>query len=233
MFLSAHDGNYKAWFRTIANCGVAVVAIDFRNAVSPSSVPEVAPFPAGLNDCVSGFRWVVENAERFGIDPNRVVISGESGGGNLTIATTMSFLRSGEVSLIKGVYALCPYIAGFHPREDLPSSIRNNCISLQLHNNNGVVGYGEEAYREKNALAWPLFASVEDVAGFPPSVIQVDECDPLRDEGVAFYRLLLEAGATVRCVELLGMTHAGELMIWAVPEITRATAAAIANFAAN
>jgi len=233
MFLSAHDGNYKAWFRTIANCGVAVVAIDFRNAVSPSSVPEVAPFPAGLNDCVSGCRWVVENAERFGIDPNRVVISGESGGGNLTIATTMSFLRSGEVSLIKGVYALCPYIAGFHPREDLPSSIRNNGISLQLHNNNGVVGYGEEAYREKNALAWPLFASVEDVAGFPPSVIQVDECDPLRDEGVAFYRLLLEAGATVRCVELLGMTHAGELMIWAVPEITRATAAAIANFAAN
>lgn len=102
-----------------------------------------------------------------------------------------------------------------------------------MHNNNGVVGYGEEAYREKNALAWPLFASVEDVAGFPPSVIQVDECDPLRDEGVAFYRLLLEAGATVRCVELLGMTHAGELMIWAVPEITRATAAAIANFAAN
>ena len=233
MSLSAHDGNYKAWFRSIANCGVAVVAVDFRNAISPSSVPEVAQFPAGLNDCVSGLRWTVENAERFGIDRERIVISGESGGGNLTIATTMSLLRSGEVSLVKGIYALCPYIAGSWPQDDLPSSIRNEGILLQLHNNNALVGYSEEAFRAKNPLAWPLFATVEDLVGFPPSVIQVNECDPLRDEGVTFYRRLVQAGVTARCVELMGTTHGAETMIWAVPEITQAAAAAIANFASN
>ena len=36
--------------------------VDFRDSLVPSSVPEFAPYPAGLNDCVSGLRWVVDNA---------------------------------------------------------------------------------------------------------------------------------------------------------------------------
>jgi len=50
------------WGKLIAANGVAVVMVDFRNAVVPSSVPEVAAFPAGLNDCVSGLKWVIANA---------------------------------------------------------------------------------------------------------------------------------------------------------------------------
>ena len=46
---SCYYGNYQAWGRMIAANGVAVVMIDFRNAVSASSVPEVAAYPAGLN----------------------------------------------------------------------------------------------------------------------------------------------------------------------------------------
>ena len=56
-FFSCFDGMYKAWGRVIAAQGVAVLMVDFRNAIRPSSAPEVAPFPAGLNDCVSGVRW--------------------------------------------------------------------------------------------------------------------------------------------------------------------------------
>src|SRR6476469_2803747 len=44
--MSCYDGNYRAWGRIIAANGVAVAMVDFRNAVSPSSVEEVAPFPA-------------------------------------------------------------------------------------------------------------------------------------------------------------------------------------------
>jgi len=52
--LSCYDGMYRGWGKLIAANGVAVVMVDFRNSVAASSVPEVAPFPAGLNDCVSG-----------------------------------------------------------------------------------------------------------------------------------------------------------------------------------
>lgn len=55
-FSSCYLGNYKTWGRMIAARGVAVSMVDFRNAVHPSSAPEVAPFPACLNDCVSGLR---------------------------------------------------------------------------------------------------------------------------------------------------------------------------------
>jgi len=52
--LSSFLGNYRAWGRIIASKGVVVVMVEFRNSVVPSEVPEVAPYPAGLNDCVSG-----------------------------------------------------------------------------------------------------------------------------------------------------------------------------------
>ena len=55
----------------------------------------------------------------------------------------------------------------------------------------GRIGYGIEAFDSRDPLAWPGFATRDDVDGFPPTVVSVNECDPLRDEGVAFYRLLL------------------------------------------
>src|SRR6266567_5567212 len=91
--LSCYDGMYRGWGKLIAANGVAVVMVDFRNCVSPSSVPEVAPFPAGLNDCVSGLKWVVANAARLGIDPARVIVAGESGGGNLLRDEGINFYR--------------------------------------------------------------------------------------------------------------------------------------------
>ena len=192
--LSCYDGMYRGWGKLIAANGVAVVMVDFRNSVAASSVPEVAPFPAGLNDCVSGLRWVVANTTTLNVDPARIVVAGESGGGNLTLATGMKLKRDGDIGLVKGLYALCPYIAGQWPLPENPSSVENNGILLNLHSNRGAMGYGIEAFNARNPLAWPSFATVDDVDGLPPTVINVNECDPLRDEGINFYRLLLRAG---------------------------------------
>ena len=146
MHFSCFDGMYKAWGRVIAGQGVAVAMIDFRNCVTPSSAPEVAPFPAGLNDCVSGVRWVASHADRLNIDPKRIVVAGESGGGNLTLATGMKLKRDGDIGVIKGLYALCPYIAGQWPLPQNPSSTENNGILLELQNNRGAMSYGIEAF---------------------------------------------------------------------------------------
>jgi acetyl esterase len=229
--LSCFDGMYRGWGKLIAANGVAVVMVDFRNSVVPSSVPEVAPFPAGLNDCLSGLRWVVANAAALGVDPGRIVVAGESGGGNLTLATGLSLKRDGELGLISGLYALCPYIAGRWPLPENPSSTENNGILLDLHNNRGAMGYGIEALEEENPLAWPGFATTDDVAGFPPTVINVNECDPLRDEGINFYRLLMEAGVPARCRQMMGTMHATEIFTIACPEVSRDTARDIAAFA--
>jgi acetyl esterase len=229
--MSCFDGNYRAWARMIAANNVAVAAVDFRNSISASSAPEVAPYPAGLNDCVSGLRWVHKNASKLGIDPERIIISGESGGGNLTIATGLKLKRDSDIGMIKGLYALCPYIAGQWPLPQNPSSTENNGILLSLHNNRGAMGYGIEAFNKRDPLAWPGFADENEVKGLPYTVISVNECDPLRDEGVGFYRLLLRAGVPARCRQAMGTIHGTEIFVAACPDISRECARDIAGFA--
>jgi acetyl esterase/lipase len=100
-----------------------------------------------------------------------------------------------------------------------------------LHNNRGAMSYGIEAFRERNPLAWPSFAEIDDVTGFPPTVISVNECDPLRDEGINFYRLLLQAGVAARCRQVMGTAHGTEIFTIACPDISRDTARDLAGFA--
>ena len=231
--MSCYYGNYRAWGKIIAAQGVAVAMVDFRNALTPSSAPEIAPFPAGLNDCVSGVKWVSQNAAKLGVDAGRIIVAGESGGGNLTLATGLKLLKDGSLDVIRGLYALCPYIAGIWPLPENPSSTENNGILLDLHNNQGAIAYGIEELEKKNPLAWPGFAKEGDVSGLVPTVISVNECDPLRDEGVNFYRLLLRAGVRARCRQVMGTIHGTEIFPIAAPDISRETAVSIADFCKN
>jgi acetyl esterase/lipase len=228
--MSCYYGNYRAWGKMIAHHGVAVAMVDFRNSLMASSVPEIAPYPAGLNDCASGLKWVIANANDLGIDTSRVVIAGESGGGNLTLALGMKLLREGDIDLVKGLYAFCPYIAGEWPRPDLPSSTENNGILLDLHSNRGKWSYGIEAFDARDPLAWPGFATANDVQGLPPVVISVNECDPLRDEGIAFYRLLIANGVSARCRESKGTMHGTEIVPALCPDISADAARDVAGF---
>ena len=228
--MSCFLGNYRAWGRIIAAQGVAVAMVDFRNALSPSSAPEVAPYPAGLNDCVSGVKWLLANAAELGVDTAHIVIAGESGGGNLTLATGLRLLRDGDIGLVQGLYALCPYIAGSWPLPENPSSTENNGILLELHNNRGAMAYGIEELEANNPLAWPGFATEDDVRGLPPVVVSVNECDPLRDEGINFYRLLLRAGVAAQCRQVMGTIHGTEIFPMTCPEVSRETARSLADF---
>ncbi|MFL2885965.1 MAG: alpha/beta hydrolase fold domain-containing protein [Candidatus Pelagibacterales bacterium] len=229
-YLSCYYGNYRAWGRLLAHQNVAVVMVDFRNATIPSSVPEVAEFPAGLNDCISGLKWTHENSNLLKIDKSKIIVAGESGGGNLTLATGMALKKENNISLIKGLFALCPYIAGIWPLESNPSSITNNGIFLDLNDNPGPIAYGIQELHNKNPLAWPGFASIEDVQGLPPTCIHVNECDPLRDEGYNFYRLLKEAKVETVFTEAMGTIHGTELFVTMCPDVSIKAAKDIAKF---
>ena len=230
-FMSCFDGMYRGWGKIIAAQGVAVAMVDFRNCLVASSAPQVEPFPAGLNDCVSGVKWLHEAAAELFIDPAHVIVAGESGGGNLTLATGLKLKQDGDQELIRGLYALCPYIAGHWPQARFPSSTENNGILLNLHDNRARLAYGIEAFEAENPLAWPSFASEADVAGLVPTVISVNECDPLRDEGIEFYRLLLRANVPARCRQVMGTSHGVEVFTICCPDVSRETAASIAQFA--
>ena len=97
---SCFEGNYRTWARMIAAKGVAVAMVEFRNSVHPSYVPEIAPFPAGPNDCISGLKWVHANSTTLKIDAKRVIVAGESGGGNLVLAVGKSAFADEAAALV-------------------------------------------------------------------------------------------------------------------------------------
>jgi acetyl esterase/lipase len=134
------------------------------------------------------------------------------------------------------VEALCPYIAGQWPLPENPSSIENEGILLSLHSeheySHGAIIYGVDAYINKDPLAWPSFATEDDVKGLPKTYILVNEMDPLRDEGVNFYRLLREADVDAQCRQVMGSVHGTDIFL-GCPEISDETALSIANFVKN
>jgi len=227
--LSCYDGNYRTWGRVLANQGIAVAMVDFRNSLVPSSVPEVAPFPAALNDCVSGVKWVSANSDALGIDPNLITVSGESGGGNLTLATGLKLKQDGDLALIRGLYALCPSIAGLWPEEETLGSTEKPSGFEHMYGNYSMA-YGIAEWENRNPLAWPGFSTGDDVRGLPPTTISINEFDPSRHEGIRFYRLLLSESVPASCRQLMGTAHAIEVFPAVCPDISRETARSIADF---
>ena len=60
-------------------------------------------------------------------------------------------------------------------------------------------------------------------------MISVNECDPLRDEGINFYRFLMQNSVHARCRQVMGTVHGTEIFISCCPDISRSTASDIAN----
>ena len=80
-------------------------------------------------------------------------------------------------------------------------------------------------------MAWPSFATDADVHGLAPTFISVNEADPLRDEGIEFYRLLLRAGVSAQCRVVMGTSHGMDVFAAVLPDVAAQTAASIAVFA--
>jgi len=87
-----------------------------------------------------------------------------------------------------------------------------------------VAVYDPTGENAVNPLCWPYFATEADAAGLSPHVITVNELDPLRDEGIAYFRLLQRAGVPAVGKVNLGLTHAAEMSFrQAVPHILHST----------
>ena len=230
VILSAAGASYQRWRDELAVLGMVVIGVEFRNAAGALGCH---PFPAALNDCTAALEWMHANRDELGV--SKLVVSGESGGGNLTLATSLKARREGRLDRIDGVYAQCPYISGAYASmpPELPSLHENDGYFIA----NDTMGYFVEAYDPgaanlTNPLAWPWHASVDDLIGMPPHVISVNELDPLRDEGLDYYRKLLAAGVSTYSRTVNGTCHAGDLLFpGAMPEVYAASARDLATFA--
>lgn len=227
---SAADIGYIKLRESLAATGVVVVGVEFRNSGGKLG-PH--PFPAGLNDCAAAVRWAAANKAELGI--THLVVSGESGGGNLTLTVSHKAKREGWLHEIAGFYAQCPYISNrwLDECEDLPSLTENDdyfvsCQQLALL---GSI-YDPTNSHSDDATCWAAVASDEELTGMPPHVISVNELDPLRDEGLQYYRRLVRAGVPAVGRLVAGTCHAGDLiMAHVMPEVYDASVRDVSGFA--
>jgi acetyl esterase/lipase len=170
---------------------------------------------------------------------SRTILCGESGGANLSIATTLLLKSENKAHYIDGLYAMCPFISGLYTTAETEET--KQLPSLCASNRCGIIDlpvmlamarlYDPEQKHTHDPLAWPYWATIEDLRGFPNSVVALNEVDPLYDEGLEFYRKLMKAGVAVRCRSILGTPHAGDIICMSVlPDLYLSTLHDIAAF---
>ena len=84
------------------------------NSATAQASSGLTPYPAGSNDCAAGVRWTAAHLNDLG--GSHIVVSGESGGGNLSLGVSHKAKREGWLNEIAGVYAQCPFISNQLPR---------------------------------------------------------------------------------------------------------------------
>ena len=206
--LDTHDGMCR---NLCGGAGALVVSVDYRLA------PEHR-FPAAPQDCLMATRWAAAHAAELGDDPTRIVVAGDSAGGNLAAVTALRIRDEGGPALV-GQLLLYPATA--HCSADMPSYAEN------------AVGYGLTRatmewfwghYADPSAATDPHAAPLvaPDLSRLPPALVQVAEYDPLRDEGVRYAERLLAAHVPTELSRWDGMNHG--FLFW-VNQVDAATEA--------
>lgn len=182
------------------------VALDYRLA------PEF-PFPAALNDAVDAIRYVARNRDEFATPSVRIIVMGESVGANLA-TVAVSQLRD-EVVDITAQVLIYPTL-GPEVVTDSAHTFATGYLLDVEHLRYDYRQYLGDFVDHTDPRVTPLLNS--DLSGVAPAVVVVAECDPLRDEGVAYAGLLEHFGVRVELLEAEGMVHGFLELGGVVPE---------------
>jgi len=207
VFMFIHGGGWvlgdfpthKRFVRDIVvRSGYVAVFVNY----TPS--PE-AKYPQAVNEIYAATKWVAEHGNEINVDGTKLAIAGNSAGGDMAAAVCiMAKDRKGPA--IKFQLLFWPVTDGSFEQEtyDTYGVDRFLTTSVMKWMWDQYVPNKED---RKLAYAAPLQATIEQLKGLPPTMIQVAENDILRDEGEAYGRKLDEAGVTVTTVRYNGMIH--------------------------
>ena len=165
--------------------GAVVISVEYR--LAPDH-----PYPAGFEDCASVTQWALDNSDRFDVPQHKVVVAGESAGGNLAAATALHQRDIGGPPLA-GQVLIYPGTAGplVHPStyefDGLIISRRAGEIYWTAYSGGQNI--------DTDPYAAPLHAA--SLAGLPPALVVLGGCDMLRDEGRAYAARLRDEGVEV------------------------------------
>ena len=187
--------------RFVKNARCMVVSVEYRLAPQWKA-------PAQLLDCYAALTWVHENAQVLGADRDRLAVSGLSAGGNLAAAVSLYARDRGGPKLCLQM----PLYGELDHTLDTPSAreitdtrvwCRANCETSWEK----VLPPG----REPDPFVVPALA--RDLTGLPPLFSYIGQLDPGRDENIAYWTRLMDAGVACEYHVFPGCYHCFELSV--------------------
>lgn len=178
--------------------GLVAVFVEYTRS------PE-AKYPVAINEAYAATKWIAAHGAELNIDGTRLAVVGNSVGGNMTAATVL-MAKHKKGPEIKLQVLLWPVTdasfdtVSYHQYAESRFLTRNMMIWFWDN-------YMPKGPQRQEIYASPLQASLEDLKGLPPTLVQVAENDVLRDEGEAYARKMDEAGVPVTLVRIQGMIH--------------------------
>jgi acetyl esterase/lipase len=187
--------------RYAAEVGCLVVFVEYRLAPWHS-------FPAGLDDCYAALVWTRANATLLGVDPARVVVGGDSAGGNLAAAVVQRAVQEegiplrGQLLLYPAVDLLCsrPSMRLYKDVPPFKDVSPEGIARLYL---------GRLPSRPLPRHASPIEGSLH---GLPPAYVETPQFDPLHDQGVEYATALRSSGVEVDLNDLPGAIHGFDIV---------------------
>jgi len=174
-------------------------------------------FPIPLEDCDKSMDWLIENADQFEIDINKIAVGGDSAGGNLAACLCIKRIEEGKIQPERQIL--------FYPAVDTGGdyeSIKTFTDGYFLLTKELLEWFGNNYLDESdhtNIYAAPM--NYDKLEMVPPALIITAGFDPLRDEGKAYAEMLQKNGVKVDYKEYPSLIH-GFLNFTIAPECMRA-----------
>lgn len=189
---ASHDSAVRAL--ALAS-GADVLSVDYRLA------PE-HQFPAAVDDVLAAWRFAVEQAPGWGLDPAQIVVAGDSAGGNLAAAVALETRGEPVVPKLQLlIYPVTDMTGSTPSRAEFAEGYFLTAADMDYFTTH-YLSSPEEAVDPRCS---PLLA--DDLSGLPPAYVVVAGFDPLRDEGIAYAEAMRSAGVPVTLERAGSMIH--------------------------
>lgn len=176
--------------------GARVIFPDYR--LAPKH-----PFPAAVNDAFDTYLFVRKNAFALGIDENKIVLCGDSAGGNLSAVTCLLAKENG-IAQPAAQLLLYPFVDGDRETESM-----KEFTDTPMCNAKAAVQYNKSYIPDGTADKAYLFSAVDapDHSGLAEAYIETAEFDCLHDGGVKYFEKLKKSGTEATLFETKGTMH--------------------------
>ena len=190
-----------------------IVNVDYRLA------PEYV-FPTAIEDSYQAFRWVVRNIHQYGGDKKRVILAGESAGGNLASAVMTKYLHEKEkkgiqpihASPVIGLYLVYPVLAPFSNLSSpnvMQYAKTSGMLSLQsMENMRALYSGSRNATVRYNDLYAPLLTPDATLKCYPPTLFVLAKYDVLTEESEIFAKKLRQHNIAANILMYNSSIHA-------------------------